>query len=164
MPNDFVGDSDVGDSDPFCVGKAEGFSDGTPDGLALEGISVFADGRNEGTEDIPLGEKVIVGIDDIEGNVVGFSDSLSVGEAEGFSDGTPDGLRLGCNEGIGVISLGENDGAKFASWEGLNVTLAEGAGVSSTLDNKAPITRPRPVIQKIIAKIKSPFLYFVFDG
>ena len=44
------------------------------------------------------------------------------------------------------------------------MTLGEGAGLSSILDAKVPITRPTPVIRKITAKIKSPFLNFGFDG
>ena len=70
----------------LIVGIAETSSKSTVDGFEVEGISVFADGRNEGKFD-------------------GIFDFLSVGVEEGLFDGSIDGLRLetvfadGCNEG-----------------------------------------------------------------
>jgi len=119
---DDIEGSVVGNSDPSCVGEAEGSSDSTVDVLRLEGISVFIVGRNEGTEVIPLGETVAVGTDDVEGSVVGNSDPLCVGRAEGLSDSTMDVLRL---EGISVFVDGRNEGTEVIP---LGETVAVGTG------------------------------------
>lgn len=143
--DDIEGDF-VGKSDPFCVGRAEGFSDGIVDRISLEGVNVFVDGRNEGTGETPSGKNGSVVIDDIEGEIVGMSDSLYVGGAEGIADICIDGLKLegasvfidGRNEGTTDTELGDgvaveiDIGAEMASWVGVIVTLGEGARVFST--------------------------------
>ena len=91
----------VSNPDPFCVGEKEGSFGGTVDGLGLEGLTVGIEdillggnGVMKGANDFPLGKNVAVGTGDIEGNIVGNFDPLSVGRAEGLSDSTVDGLRL----------------------------------------------------------------------